>query len=113
MLIDVQKAFSNFQSMHREKVSRDLRGASKMEVKRELGRRWKLLDNHEKMSYSRVVDGLKSDEEKSGITVNDEVVSDDHYDPSPSVSHSNLESKDIPREAGKNDLKDEFCSEEN
>ena len=111
----LQKAFSNFQSMHREKVSRDLRGASKMEVKRELGRRWKLLDNHEKMSYSRVMDGLKSDEERSGITVNDEVVSDDHYDPSPSVSHSNLESKDIPREAGKSgdDLKDEFCSEEN
>ena len=83
-----------------------------MEVKRELGRRWKLLDNHEKMSYSRVMDGLKSDEERSGITVNDEVVSDDHYDPSPSVSHSNL---DIPRKAAKrgDDLKDEFCSEEN
>ena len=86
-----------------------------MEVKRELGRRWKLLDNHEKMSYvdSLVTDGLKSDdEENSGITVNDEVVSDDHYDPSPSsVSHS----KEIQREAGKSgdDLKDEFCSEEN
>ena len=112
----LQKAFSNFQSMHRERVSRDLRGASKMEVKRELGRRWKLLDNHEKMSYvdSHVTDGLKSDdEENSGITVNDEVVSDDHCDPSPSsVSHSK---KEIQREAGKSgdDLKDEFCSEEN
>merc|ERR1712137_423831 len=48
---ELLKAFSNFQKVHRENVSKEAPSASKMEVKRELGRRWKLLGEKQKLKY--------------------------------------------------------------
>ena len=48
---ELLKAFSNFQKVHRENVSKEAPAASKMEVKRELGRRWKLLGEKQKLKY--------------------------------------------------------------
>ena len=48
---ELLKAFSNFQKIHREKVTNEIPGVPKIEVKRELGRRWKLLDEKQKIKY--------------------------------------------------------------
>ena len=48
---ELLKAFSNFQKVHREKVSKENPGASKLEVKRELGKRWKSLEEKQKIKY--------------------------------------------------------------
>ena len=48
---ELLKAFSNFQKVYRENVSKENPRASRMEVKRELGRRWKLLGEKQKLKY--------------------------------------------------------------
>ena len=98
---ELLKAFSNFQKVHRENVSKEAPSASKMEVKRELGRRWKLLGEKQKLKYLDSNFSPKKVEKKKILK-----------------NEKNLSSR-IKREVIQEELvtvthkvKDEFCEEE-
>ena len=49
--VSLVKAFNRYVSQERAAVSADMEELTAREVRRELGRRWKLLSQEEKMSY--------------------------------------------------------------
>ena len=49
--VSLMKAFNRYVSLERAAVSADMEELTAREVRRELGRRWKLLSQEEKMSY--------------------------------------------------------------
>ena len=49
--VSLVKAFNRYVSMEKAAVSADMAELTAREVRRELGRRWKLLSLEEKMSY--------------------------------------------------------------
>ena len=59
------KAFSNYQLVNKEKISAELpKGTSGREIRKELGRRWKMLSNEEKTLYCDAEFGKKKEKEK-------------------------------------------------
>merc|ERR1719186_1190762 len=65
-------AFKHFQANFKSKVSEEMVGASGMEVRRELGKRWKALSNEKKLEFVKI---KENDEEKEncGVFVKDVV----------------------------------------
>ena len=65
-------AFKHFQAKFKSKVSEEMVGASGMEVRRELGKRWKALSNEKKLEFVKI---KENDEEKEncGVFVKDVV----------------------------------------
>ena len=57
---DLQKAFSNYQAMNRDNLSKEMPKASRRDLKKELGRRWKLLDLKSKMTFLNIAKPLPS-----------------------------------------------------
>merc|ERR1712107_778869 len=51
---DLQKAFSNYQAMNRDSLSKEMPKASRRDLKKELGRRWKLLDLKSKITFLNI-----------------------------------------------------------
>ena len=101
---ELLKAFSNFQKVHRENVSKENPRASRMEVKRELGRRWKLLGEKQKVEYLDSSFSQKIAEKENIVKkvsvdlenvskIKREVIKEDHV----TVKHK---------------VKDEFCQED-
>lgn len=69
----LMKAFSNYQAMHRDNLSKEMPGASRREIKRELGRRWKLMDEKRKLTFLDIATPLP-------CFVNDDVDDDTNDD---------------------------------
>ena len=59
-------AFKHFEAKYKSKVAEEMVGASGMEVRRELGRRWKALSNEKKLKFVTI---KENDEEKDKFGV--------------------------------------------
>merc|ERR1712096_505660 len=75
----IMTAFKHFQAKYKSKVSEEMVGASGMEVRRELGKRWKALSNAKKLEFVKI---KEHDEEKEnyGVFVKDVVKGEDQFD---------------------------------
>merc|ERR1712096_201240 len=75
----IMTAFKHFQAKYKSKVSEEMVGASGLEVRRELGRRWKALSNEKKLEFVKI---KENDEEKEnyGVFVKDVVNGEDQFD---------------------------------
>jgi len=98
---ELLKAFSNFQKVHREKVSKEKPGASKLEVKRELGKRWKSLEEKQKIKY---LDSsfISQSSEKN------EILRDNNQDNVSQIKREIIKEECISL---KHEVRDEFCEE--
>ena len=102
---ELLKAFSNFQKVHREKVSKENPGASKLEVKRELGKRWKSLEEKQKIKYIDSSLISQSSEKKEVIRKGS---SDNNQDNASQIKREVTNDECISL---KLEVRDEFCDE--
>ena len=103
---ELLKAFSNFQKVHRDKVSKENPEASKLEVKRELGKRWKSLDEKQKINYLDSSFISQSSEKKEILSKGCSF--DNNKD---EISQSICEDTKVKEEYILPEVKDEFCEE--
>ena len=77
----MMKAFKNFLAKKRSKVEEEMVGATKREVRNELGKRWKALDTCGKEKYIEVTDEEVGDEDKENVDTQGVLTCHEQIDP--------------------------------